>query len=209
MLVYNLQRTFGGPIAPFGPVDVAAAFAFYGFNVLFVASFVALLYLTYLRIDAEHRKSYTLAKEEHLRGFIEEGVGILPKRVRVGNSLSVSLDLTLSKDFVSTDHLCKSSDYLETELQAVELKVDGEKRVRICETSPLRIAGWNCSFPTSGTHTMNLLINVVKRDNSRHLVFMQNHTVKVDSLLSISWAPILALITPILATVVQTMLRFR
>jgi len=167
-----------------------------------------LLYLTYL-INVEHRKISTLVKEEHLRGVIEEGVGILPKRVRVGNSYNIPIDLALSKDFMSIYHRCKFGDYLEVELQGVELKIGGEKRLRICETSPLLITGWNCSFPTPGTHAMNLKISVVKRDNSRHLIFTHAHDVKVNSLLSISWVPVFTLITPILTSVVHSVLQLR
>jgi hypothetical protein len=199
-----------GPLSSrlYSNVSPTINFIFFAFRALFTTSLIVLLYLTY-RISVEHREVSTLATEKHLRGFIEEGVGILPKRVRMGDSHSISFDLTLSKDFVSTDHLCRCSDYLEAELQAVELKVDGEKRLRICGTSPLPITGWNCSFPTPGWHTMHFMINVVKRDSSRSLIFMQKHAVKVESFLSGSWGSIFALIAPIFLTVLQYLLKMR
>ena len=164
-----------------------------------------LFYLTY-RNNVEHREVSTLVKEKHLRGIIGEGIGIIPKTVRMDDSHNISLDLTLSEDFVSTDNLCKSGDYLEAELQGVELKVDGEKRLKICEASPLPITGWNCSFATPDTHTMNLIINTVKRDNSRGLIFKYAHDVKVHSFWSVSLVPILTLVIPILVAVIQTLL---
>ena len=194
---------------PFKPgINVTTDIWFFVFRAVFVTSLIVLLYLMY-RINVEHMEISTLATEKYLRGVIEKGVGILPKRVHVGDSHSISLDLTLSKDFVSTDHLCKCSDYLEAELQAVGLKVDGEKRLRICETSPLLITGWNCIFPSSGTHTMNLMINVVKRDSSRSLIFMQEHAVKVEGFLSGSGGSILALLTPFFLTIIQFLLHLK
>lgn len=202
---------FGVPHSP-GDIWFAIVWTTYGYRGLFLTSLIVLLYLSY-RINVEQRKVSTFAEGEHLRGFVEEGAGILPKRVRVGDSHNVLLDLTLSKDFVErcshVEDPHTSGECLEAELEAAELKVAGENRVRICETSPLIIARWNCSFSTSGTHTMNLLMNVVRHDDLRHLIFMHHHTVKVNSLFNISWAPIAALITPILVIMVQVMLKLR
>jgi len=52
---------------------------------------------------------------------------------------------------VSVAHRCKFSDYLKVELQVVEvnvdeLKVDGEKQLRIRETSPFLITGGTVVF---------------------------------------------------------------
>ena len=146
-----------------------------------------------------------------MRGLVEEGIVILPTEVREGESHSISLDLTLSKDFVKRalhidDHY-KSNDYLEAELQAPGLNVDGEKRLRIFEASPLPVISWTCHFPTSGIQTITLMIRVVKSDNSRHVIFMQRRNVKVDSFMNISWAPVLAIVTPILVAVAQGLLK--
>lgn len=176
-----------------------------GTNILFLVSFILLFYFAY-HINAEYGKFYTFAKEEHLQGFIEEGVGILPKSVHIGDSHSISLDLKLSEDFTSCDNLCKSSDYLEAELQAVGLLFDGEKRLRISETSPLPVTTWNCRFAESGTHTINLMLYLVKPPRSRDLIFTQVYHVKVRSFLGVSLAPVLALVVPILAAVIQALL---
>jgi hypothetical protein len=207
---YESLSTAAAP--PPGSIGFTANVAFISYYTLFMASFVILFYLTY-HINIGYRKPRSLVKEKHLRGLVDEGVVILPTEVRAGESHDISLDLTLSKGFVKrasdTDDRYKSNDYLEAELQAPGLNVDGEKRVRIFETSSLPILSWTCHFPSSGIQTITLMLRVVKADTSRHVIFMHRRNVKVDSLLSISWAPVAMLITPILAAVVQVLLKLR
>jgi len=177
---------------------------------LFLASFIVLSYLAY-HIHAEYRKFYTFVEEKNTRGVIEEGVWILPKKVRAGDTHSLFLDLTLSSDFKKRPHgdcSYNSSDYLEAEVQAIGLNVRGEERLRISETSLLPVTTWVYSFAKSGINTINLKINVVKpADNSRDTIVIHTHKVKVHSFLSISLSPMLALITPILVLLLQTLLR--
>jgi hypothetical protein len=195
---------------PPGSVGFTADVSFISYYTLFLASFIVLFYLTY-RINAGYRKPRTLIKEKHLRGLVDEGIVILPTEVREGGSHSISLDLTLSKDFVKRaldiDDCYKSKDHLEAELQAPGLNVDGEKRLRIFEASPLPVISWTCHFPTSGTQTITLMIRVVKLDNSRHVIFMQRRNVKVESFMNISWMPVLAIVTPVLIAVAQVLLK--
>ncbi len=213
---WNLNDKFvvtGTGIGPRGLVDFVADITYFSWNAMLLASFILLFYLTCHYIFAEHRQFYTLATGEHLQGLIDEGVGILPARVRAGDSHSISLDLTLSKGFVKraspVEDYHASSDYLEAELQAPGLTVDGDKQSRVHEISPLPVITWTCHFSASGNQTINLLIRVIKPNNSRHLVFRHHHTVKVNSLFSISWAPIVAFITPFLVIVVQVVLKLR
>jgi hypothetical protein len=193
-----------------GSIGFAANVAFFSYYTLFLASFIVLFYLTY-RTNAEYRKPCTLVEEKHLRGLVEEGIAILPAEVREGESHSISLDLTLSKDFVKRalhiDDRYKSNDHLEAELQAPGLNVDGEKRLRIFEASPLPVISWACHFPTSGTQTITLMIRVVKLDNSRHVIFMLRHNIKVDSFMNISWMPVLAIVTLVIIAVAQVLLK--
>lgn len=183
-------------------------------HLLFFASLAVLFYLTY-HINVDYKNYYTRIREKHLPRLIEEGIAILPKKVRVDTSHSISVELKLAKDFLGrsskTEYPYKSSDYLEAELQGVALNVDGEKRLRVYETSPLPIITWSYSFVKSSIQTITLMMTVVKTlDNSRDVVFTQKNEVYVDSVLNnlvISWVPALALITPILVVVVQTLLR--
>jgi hypothetical protein len=210
----------GTGIGPRGLVDFVADITYFSWNAMLIASFILLFYLTCHYIFAEHRQFYTLATGEHLQGLIEQGIWLLPKRVRENESHTVSLELKFSEDFLergsqvneqrSRNNLsCTSSDYLEAEIRAVGLNVDGEKRRRICENSPLSVTNWSCAFTKSGVHRMNLTINTVTPDNPSRLIFMQHHTVKVDNLLSVSWAPIVAFTSPMLAIVVQVVLKLR
>jgi len=61
--------------------------------------------------------------------------------------------------------------------------------------------------PTSGIQTIKLMIRVVKPDNSRHVIFMKRRNVKVDSFMNISWAPALAIVTPVLIAVAQALFK--
>ena len=132
---------FGAPSSP-ANIWLAIVWMTFGYRGLFLTSLVVLLYLLY-SINVEQRKVSTFAEGGHLRGFIEKGVGILPKRVRTGHSYHMVLDLTPSKGFMKPashveDHHA-SSEYLETELQAPGLTVDGEKLLTFQETSPLPV----------------------------------------------------------------------
>lgn len=213
-MCYNSLDWYAGistAVAPrLGSIGFASNVALFSYYTLFLASFIILFYLTY-RVNAGYTKPCTFVEEKHLRGLVKEGVVILPTEVREGESHSISLDLTLSKDFMkralhSDDHY-KSDDYLEAELQAPGLNVDGEKQLRIFETSPLPVILWTCHFPISGIQTITLVIRVVKVDHSRHVIFMQRRKVKVDSFMSISWAPVLAIVTPVLVAVAQGLLK--
>ena len=203
----------GTPPLP-GTLQFTRDVMFISEHALFLASLTVLFYLTY-HINVDYKNFYTLIREKHLRRLIEEGLVILPKKVRVDTSHNISLELKLAADFIGRaskiDYPYKSTDYLETELQGVGLNVDGEKRLRIYETSPLPITTWSYSFIKSGIQTITLLITVVKTpDNSRDVVFTQKREVNVDSVLSniiASWVPAFALITPILVVVVQTLLK--
>lgn len=204
---WNSAHTQG--IMSFSPSSTPTQ-AFWSFApiTLFLASFIV-LYFAY-RFDAEYGGPFTVEEKEHLQGVIDEGVWILPKNVPTGNSYNIFLDLMLSEHFAKGQYLFdKSSDYLEAEIQAVGLEVDGKKRMKM-ETSPLAVNTWNYRFPESGTHTINLMIHLVKpSDNSGRLIFtyVHNVNVSVSRFWSVLLVPALTLAVPILAAVVQAVLR--
>ena len=187
-------------------IDNVTGYASY---TLFLASFIVLFYLVY-HVNAGYGKSFTFVEGQHTRGVIKDAVYIQPKCVNKGDSYNIPLDLTISEDF-SGYYLSKtSSDYLEAELQAVGLEVDGEKQVRIYETSQIPLTTWNCRFAESGIHAINFMIHLVKpSNNSRSLIFSQTHDVKVRSFLSASLLPVLTLIIPILVVVLQAWLKVK
>ena len=134
---------------------------------------------------------------------MDSGIALLPNRVHVGDSHNILLDLKLSENVVqgasNVVESCAGGKYLEADLQAAGLKVDGDKRLRICATSPIPTTTWNCSFPTSGTQTINLLLSINNVPNdTRQVIFIYKHKIWIDDFLSVSWKPILALMTPIL-----------
>ncbi len=186
---------------------------YFSYMTLLLTSFIVIFYLIqHQYTNAERGKLRTLVKERRMRGLVEKGVGILPKEVHVNDSYCVPLSLRLSKSFLKRGSLenfrYDSNDYIEAELQGVGLEVDSDKRSKICEDSPLPITTWSCCFIKPGIQTITLTINAVKSsNNSRHVLFVQKHAVKVNSFRNISLAPALAIITPILITVLQAFLK--
>ena len=206
--IQNTQPISGIPTN----MEIVINFFLFSIRIIILVCFIVLSYLIY-NFTTEDRKTYTFAEGKQLRGLIEEAMWILPSRVRAGDSHSISLYVKLCDDFVSRACSGKcsyeSSDYIEAELQAIELKVDADKKqLRICETSPIPITTWNCGFPAPGWHTINVMINVVKQiDNTKDTVFVQQHDVKVESLANVSVAPVIIGIAPLLITLAQTFLR--
>jgi hypothetical protein len=185
----------------------------FSYEIVILTSFIMLLYLTYYFINIERGKSSTRI-ESCLQGPIEGAVWVLPKKVRENESHPLWLVVKPSEDFTkrgsdeNKSANYTSSDYLEAELQGVGLAVDGPRQVKILETSPLPVATWSCAFTKAGVQTINLLVKVVKHPNNKtQLLFMLNHEVHVASFLTISLAPIIALIGPILVVLVQVLVR--
>ena len=149
--------------------------------------------------------------EPQLKDLINVAYGILPKRVRVRDSCRLILCFEFNEKFVNIPRNKEKTaeeldEYVEVELQAAGLTVDGDKQVRLCETSPLPTVVWDCYFPTAGNRTINLVISRVKlRDNLRgaikEVVFTQDYGIKVDDLLRISWQPVLLIILSIVTMI--------
>jgi len=194
-----------------GSIEFTADILLFGVSALFLASLFVLFYLIYDN-NPKNKNLSTFVEEEHLQGVIDEGVWILPKKVRKDDTYGSSLDVTLSDSFKTKDSSAnypyKSRDHLEAEIQAIGLDVGGAERVRISETpSSLPTTTWIFSFKQSGVHTIHLKINVVSLpDYSRDVIFMHEHTVKVDSFLSVSSKPALVFIMPIILTVMRGLL---
>lgn len=111
--------------------------------VFFVASAVFLIscvvfFLTLLDIQRKSDRFFKSVVEENLRPYVASAVGLLRIQTRVGDTHNVVLDFDFSDTF--TDYCAQSqvNRHLEVELQAAGLQVDGEKRVRLCPSSPLR-----------------------------------------------------------------------
>ena len=128
---------------------------------------------------------------------------LLPKKIYVNDSHSISINLTPTSPTFSTPHseeaLCiqdsKSGksiilqiprdssleQILEIQLLAAGLIVDGEKRQHQSLTLSSLSYYWNCYFPNSGDHEISLIIRVVTQFDTIELGTIQ-HSIKVAQL---------------------------
>jgi hypothetical protein len=92
--------------------------------------------------------------------------------------------------------------YLEAELHAEGAQIDGESRLRLGKRSETALAIWSCCFPNAGNNEINVALNVVDpSDNTRQSIFSYRHDVKVESLLTSSWQPVLTALVSILTAI--------
>ena len=139
-------------------------------------------------------------KPEYQYKIKYEGEATLPKKVYVGNSHSITLNLkpTFSTLYSEESFRIQDSEsgkfivlqiqrdsnletFLEIQLLAAGLVVDGDKMQRQGLTlSPLAY-NWNCYFPNSGDHVLSLIIRVGSQSNAIELGTIQ-HSVKVAQL---------------------------
>jgi hypothetical protein len=68
--------------------------------------------------------------------------------------------------------------FLEIELLAAGLVIDGEKKQRQFLTSQTLSYHWNCYFPNSGSHTLSLVLRLASQSDTIELGAVQ-HSVKV------------------------------
>ena len=130
------------------------------------------------------------------------GQATLPKRIYEGDSHNINIDLkhglwkpagVASKSLQIKDtELGKSialqlpqdntfNEFLEIELIAAGLTIDGEKKQRQPLTSQTLSYGWNCYFPNSGNHAFALEISLIRASDKIKLGAIE-HTIKVVKL---------------------------
>ena len=131
------------------------------------------------------------------------GEAILPKKVYVNDSHSISINLKPISDTFPTLHSEKPlsiqdiksgksiilqiqrdstlEQFLEIQLLAAGLIVDGDKIQRQSLTLPTLSYCWNCYSPNSGDHVINLIIRVVSQPYTIELGTIQ-HSIKVAQL---------------------------
>jgi hypothetical protein len=131
-----------------------------------------------------------------LHGLFDASIGVLPTKVRAGESHSVMMDFNIAAagDMMSStgDPPTFNADlpraHYEVELQAAGATVDGEKRCAILD-APATLKGiWSCSFPTVGTQRLHLLLHSVRSARARTArdtlirepIFAYTHAVHVD-----------------------------
>ena len=131
------------------------------------------------------------------------GEAILPKKVYLNDSHNISINLKPISETFPTLHSEKPlsiqdiksgksiilqiqrdstlEQFLEIQLLAAGLIVDGDKIQRQSLTLPTLSYNWNCYSPNSGDHVINLIIRVVSQPYTIELGTIQ-HSIKVAQL---------------------------
>ncbi|MGZ4846792.1 MAG: hypothetical protein ACXV3D_02805 [Halobacteriota archaeon] len=140
---------------------------------------------------------YAAVQDPLLHRFITSGRGVLPNRVALGSSHNIILQFVFSNACSSPQDAGSnraSDEYVEAELQAAAVKVDGEKRLRLCDTSPLPVSTWSCHFTESGRQTLNLIISEIDATTkTQNVVFTFEHKVDIKGALITSVQPVIAI----------------
>lgn len=128
----------------------------------------------------------------------------LPRKVYEGDSHSISIGLKPSSRAVTTDaqpldiqdargdtsiwlRIHRDSrlrQFLEIELLAAGLEIDGERRLRQDLSLPSLSYHWSCYFPNSGNHTLTLILRLVRPSATIELGTIEHkvRVVKLDHL---------------------------
>lgn len=130
------------------------------------------------------------------------GDTMLPKKIFVGDSYSLSLKLNRISSLPKVDAVevfqteesrtekkvhvhfqlnDNGKQFLEIELQAAGLEVDGDKKQKQKLTSENITYHWNCAFMNSGNHVITLIFRLVDENSSFELGAI-NHGIKVAKL---------------------------
>jgi len=161
--------------------------------------FVALIVTFWLGYQAslDQLPLLTSVEEPLLHKWVNNGRGILPKKVALGSSHNIAFAFTFSDARNRTPIVQKEDtrdEFIEAELQAAALKVDSDKRLRVCNISPVQTNTWNCYFPESGVQTLNFILSEVNPvTDTRNVIFTFVHTVRIKGALITSLQPLLAI----------------
>ncbi len=172
---------------------------------LFIGSFLIVLIMVVSSRKWSEETYQLIPEARHLRPYFIQVVCILPKKGRVGNTHPMLVDFDLSENYKSP---CEdaAAKHLEVELQAAGLKVDGERRVKLCPSSSLPSSIWSCCLSSTGEHDISLIFSVVSPQTqllqeTKDVIFHLEHTIHVKGLLSASWLPMLTITLSALSTV--------
>ncbi len=140
------------------------------------------------------------AADKIKKWIIYSGEAMLPKKVYVGDSNSISINLKRTSSTSSDEKSLNTQDsrsgklielqiqrdsgleqFLEVQLLAAGLVIDGEKIQRKSLNLPTLSYNWNCYFPNSGDHLISLIIRVVSQSDTIELGSIQ-HSIKVAQL---------------------------
>jgi hypothetical protein len=173
--------------------------------ILFILSLLAVLIMVVSTRKWSEETYEAISDARRLPPYITQAVCILPEKGRVGNTHPLLLDFDFSENYKSP---CEdpAAKHLEVELQAAGLKVDGERRVKLCPSSSLSSSIWSCCLSSTGEHEISLIVRVVSpqtelSQETKDVIFHVEHTIHVKGLLSASWGPLLTITLAALSTV--------
>jgi hypothetical protein len=161
--------------------------------------FVALIVTFWLGYQAsvDITPLHTSVEEPLLHKWINGARGIFPKKVALGSSQNIAFTFNFSdaRNYGATlENKNIRDEFVEAELQAAALKVDSDKRIRLCDISSLQTSTWNCHFPAAGVQTLNFIISEVNSArNTRNVIFTFTYMVRIKGALIASLQPLLAI----------------
>ena len=155
------------------------------------------IWLLMTRLSYEQNKTTETVYNEGFGAYIEDGNLKLPRQVYVGSSHNIYADLKA----VAAE---KSDEDFTVELQAAGLLVNGDlaQRKKI-EPHTRTCYLWNCCFPMSGVHSINLLFKRVLADSKESEMLVRTHTFKVVEFYRELWKPALSLLIPLIPILFQ------
>jgi hypothetical protein len=141
------------------------------------------------------RVAYELSRAEQvdlpqLSEYFTSGVLKLPTKVRRGNTYDIGASFECVRDK-------KLADKFPTlDLQAVGLVTSGPLCQNEVQVNSKIHYWWNCYFPNSGIHKINLIFKRDVQSSSENEILIRAHDVKVVRLYSDLAAPILTALIP-------------
>ena len=129
-----------------------------------------------------------------LNGLIQEVLGILPRKVNVGETHNIEMEFYLKAPI-------ESQERYEAELRAAGVTVDGNRQISISPSSAVPTCIWSCFFQNSGIQTFNVSLSQIKGGDTKNFIFTHPHDVKVESKVSASLQSVLAIVVSLLSAV--------
>ncbi|MGA7470197.1 MAG: hypothetical protein WBW25_05145 [Halobacteriota archaeon] len=129
-----------------------------------------------------------------LNGLIQEVLGILPRKVNVGETHNIEMEFYLKAPI-------ESQERYEAEPRAAGVTVDGNRQISISPSSAVPTCIWSCFFQNSGIQTFNVSLSQIKGGDTKNFIFTHPHDVKVESKVSASLQSVLAIVVSLLSAV--------
>jgi hypothetical protein len=178
---------------------------------LFSISFVGLsttilaYFMLYGINDTHSANSVDEPGDSPLYEFINNGILLLPKKLRVGDSENLYMLFFAGEPQSTFSDIHGNTDgdqrHFRITLEGAGLKIAGKNPRSYSLKSNVLSDYWNCSFPLFGKQLINFRIDLVReRDNTVQSVFVLEHYIFVTNLLRETWKPILVIAPAIITS---------